>query len=415
MAGIKDAKSGGIGGEVSPLALQLQQAWVHTQMPNAKKRSASSQLTNSCMPPLQQREQQQSALESLSSIFPELARELAARLPQKKKPMLFSVFQEGEYPKPTEVEVGFNDDAFGSSCPFLFPHDRLQSVVSRTQCVTTPPSPLPHRSPLSATTRVVHNSNSLAHLAPAAPADLASHFFFKNSTSPASLWDAYPSPDEEGSSPSQGEAGSSLSNLADLDRVGFFMTEGEANTFHEYVNSFLEEEPESNKCMFLESSAYQAMAQELGDLIAGDDASQFDSETLEKDLYSNDWLNDILDGPVVDDILDGLKNGSRSSFTNDEAGDPFLDLDPGKRDLGAPSRTEMHPPEAAAALGAQSSMSQCSFNSESLTACSEDALHHSHIPDGGGNSRHVSKPTSSLWVTNGHPILQDDLRHLLFR
>jgi hypothetical protein len=411
MAGRKDAKSGGSEGEVSPLALQLQQAWVHTQMPNAKKRSASSQLTNSCMPPPQQREQQQSALESLSSIFPELA----ARLPQKKKPMLFPVFQEGEDPTPKEVEVGFTDDALRSSCPFLFPHDRLQSVVSRTQCVTTPASPLPHRPPLSATTRVVHNSNSSAHLAPAAPADLASHFFSKNSTSLASLRDAYPSPDDKGTAPSQGEAGSSPPNLADLDGVDFFMTEGEANTFHEYVNSFVEEEPESNKCMFLESSAYQAMAQEVGDLIAGDDASQFDIETLEKALYSDDWLNDILGGPVVADILDGLKNGSRNSFTNDEAGHPFLDLDPGNRALGAPSRTETQPPEAAAALGAQSSMSQCSFNSESLTACSEDSLHHSHIPDGGGNSHHVSKPTSSLWITNGHPVLQDDLHHLLFR
>jgi hypothetical protein len=176
MAGMKHARSGGSRGEVSPLAAQLQQAWLHTQMPKAKKRPvSSSQLTNSCIPRLQLQEQQQSALESLSSIFPELA----ARLTQKKKPMLFSVFQEGEDPNPKEVEVGFNDDALRSICPFLFPHDRLQSVVSGTQCVTTPPSPLPHRPPLSATTRVVHNSNSLAHLAPAAPADLASHFVSK--------------------------------------------------------------------------------------------------------------------------------------------------------------------------------------------------------------------------------------------
>jgi hypothetical protein len=49
------------------------------------------------------------------------------------------------------------------------------------------------------------------------------------------------------------------------------MTKGEANTFHEYVNNVLEEELESNKCVFVESDAHQTMAQELGDLIVGDD------------------------------------------------------------------------------------------------------------------------------------------------
>jgi hypothetical protein len=409
MAGMKHAGSGGSRGEVSPLAVQLQQAWLHTQTPKAKKRPvSSSQLTNSCIPRLQQQEQQQSALESLSSIFPELA----ARLPQKKKPVLFSYFQEDEEPKAREVEVGFNDGALRSSSPSLFPpHDTLQSVANRIHSVT-PPSSLAHRLPLSP---VVHNSDSSEDLARAAPAVLASHIFSENSTSLASLQDAYSSPDDKGSTPRQGDA-TSPSDLADLDGVEFFMTEEEANTLEEYVNSFVDEEQESKKCMFVESSAYQAMAQELGDVIAGDDASRFDSETLDKVLYSDDWLNHILSNPVVADVLDGLKkDGSRTSFANDEAGDPLLDLNPGNSGLKGPSWTEMHPPEAATALGAQSSMSQCSFNSESLPACSEDALHHSHIPDGGGNGHHVSKPTSSPWTTNGHPVLPDDLHHLLLR
>jgi hypothetical protein len=71
--------------------------------------------------------------------------------------------------------------------------------------------------------------------------------------------------------PSQGEANSSLYNLEDLNNVEFFMTKGEANTFHEYVNIVMEEELESNECMFVESGAHQAMVQELGDLIVGDD------------------------------------------------------------------------------------------------------------------------------------------------
>ncbi|KAH8953861.1 hypothetical protein BDL97_08G049500 [Sphagnum fallax] len=359
MAGIKNVKSGGSGGEVSPLAAQLQQAWLHTQMPKAKKRSASSsQLTNS-LPVLQQQDQQQSALESLSSIFPELA----STLPQKKKPRLFSFFQEGEALKPKEKKVCFKDYSLRSSSPSLFPHDTLQSVANRTYSVT-PPSPLPHRPTLCASTPVVHNSDSVEHLA-AKPVP-ASQVFSENCT-----------------------PRSSPSNLVDLDGVEFFMTEGE-------------------------SSVYEAMVQELGDLIAGDDASQFDSETLEKDLYSDDWLNDILGGPVVADISDGLKDGSRSSFADDETGDPLLDLDLGNSGLLA-SQIEMTPPEAAAAEDLSWSTSQSTFNSESLTAISEDALHHSHIPDGGGNSRHFSKPTEFLWVTNGNPVLPDNLHHLLLR
>ncbi len=99
------------------------------------------------------------------------------------------------------------------------------------------------------------------------------------------------------------------------------MTKGEANTFHEYVNIVMEEELESNKCMFVDNGAHQAMVQELGDLIVGDDVYQFDSETLETDLYLGNQLNDVFGGLAVTNTLYGFKNGSRSSFTDDEAGD----------------------------------------------------------------------------------------------
>ncbi|CAM6074416.1 unnamed protein product [Sphagnum tenellum] len=125
MAGINNVRSGGSGGEVSTLAAQLQQAWLHTQMPKAKKRSASSnQLTNS-LPVLQQQDQQQSALESLSSIFPELA----STLPQKKKPRLFSFFKEGEALKPKEKKVRFKDYSLRSSSPSLFLMTRCRALL----------------------------------------------------------------------------------------------------------------------------------------------------------------------------------------------------------------------------------------------------------------------------------------------
>jgi hypothetical protein len=71
--------------------------------------------------------------------------------------------------------------------------------------------------------------------------------------------------------PSQGEVNSSPSNLKDFNNVEFFMTKRKANIFLEHVNNVMEEELESNECMFVESGAHQTMEQELGDLIVGDD------------------------------------------------------------------------------------------------------------------------------------------------
>ncbi len=182
------------------------------------------------------------------------------------------------------------------------------------------------------------------------------------------------------------------------------MTKRKANIFLEHVNNVMEEELESNECMFVESGAHQTMEQELGDLIVGDDVFQFDSETLEKDLYLGNQLNDVFGCLVVANTLYGLKNGSRSSFTNDEVSDPFVDLDLGNCGLQAPTRTQMHPLEVV--VGSQNNMSQCNFNFKYLTTCSKNALHHSHILDGGGNNPHVSKPSSSLWIKMGIPYFK---------
>jgi hypothetical protein len=48
-------------------------------------------------------------------------------------------------------------------------------------------------------------------------------------------------------------------------------------------------------------------------------------------------LNDVFGGLVVANTLYGLKNGLSSSFTNDEASDPFVDLDLGNCGLQTPT------------------------------------------------------------------------------
>jgi hypothetical protein len=397
MSGSKHDRSGGSGGggggggggEVSPLATQLQQAWLHTQMPKTQKRSLIS------APSRQSKSSpDQSAFKSLSSIFPELA-----ALPQEKKPMIFSVFQEGEQPKPKDLEA--TKDSF-SSCPSLFAN--ITETVANSISSTPPPS-LPHRS-LSAS-HVVQSSSSNSSERGGALASFLTTHSFSGSSSHASFAADANSPDwtESTHSGEGGEVAGSLFNLAgDLNPVDSSVTsEGEdVNTFYSYLNNLMDDEPEHHKCMFVEATAFQAMAKELGDLI-GDDSSPAwsDSRTSEKDHDVDSWLEEIMRGPFPAEVPEGIKDSSKS-FTNDEV----ESLDLGNSDPWY-NGTDVHlHPEAALSM-------HPSLDSESLCGGSEDALKHSRVPN--RLDSHDSKSTISQQISIRHQISPVDLSQLLLR
>jgi hypothetical protein len=396
MSGSKHDRSGGSGGgggggggEGSPLATQLQQAWLHTQMPKTQKRSLIS------APSRQSKSSpDQSAFKSLSSIFPELA-----ALPQEKKPMIFSVFQEGEQPKPKDLEA--TKDSF-SSCPSLFAN--ITETVANSISSTPPPS-LPHRS-LSAS-HVVQSSSSNSSERGGALASFLTTHSFSGSSSHASFAADANSPDwtESTHSGEGGEVAGSLFNLAgDLDPVDSSVTsEGEdVNTFYSYLNNLMDDEPEHHKCMFVEATAFQAMAKELGDLI-GDDSSPAwsDSRTSEKDHDVDSWLEEIMRGPFPAEVPEGIKDSSKS-FTNDEV----ESLDLGNSDPWY-NGTDVHlHPEAALSM-------HPSLDSESLCGGSEDALKHSRVPN--RLDSHDSKSTISQQISIRHQISPVDLSQLLLR
>jgi hypothetical protein len=397
MAGSKHDRSGGSGGggggggEVSPLATQLQQAWLHTQMPKTQKRSLIS------APSRQSKSSSdQSAFKSLSSIFPELA-----ALPQEKKPMIFSVFQEGEQPKPEDLEA--KKDSF-SSCPSLFANI-TESVANSTS--STPPPSLPHRS-LSASHVVQSSSSNSSERGPALASFLTTHSF-SGTSSHASFAADTNSPDctESTHSGEGGEVAGSLFNLAaELDPVDSSVTSEveDVNTFYSYLNNLMDDEPEHHKCMLMEATAFQAMAKELGDLI-GDDSSLAwsDSRTSEKDQDLDSWLEEIMRGPFPAEVPEGIKDSSKS-FTNDEA----ESLDLGNSDPWY-NGTDVHRhPEAAGPLRMHPSL-----DSESLSGGSEDALKHSHVPN--RLDSHDSKSTISQQISIGHQISPVDLNQLLLR
>ncbi len=380
---------------MSPLAAQLQQAWLQTQMPKTQKRpliSAPSQgktspeVQSPHSPPVPLEEQ--SAFKSLSSIFPELA-----ALPQEKKPMIFSVFQEGEGPKPRSLSLLANDSL--NSCPSLFDGTLSSAAKKKT---TFSPS-LQHRS-LSASPAMLQNSNSFENWAAAAAPVLS----MSGHSSLASLADAY-SPDyTTGSTPSEGEAGSPI-DLQDLDTVDAAVgVEGRSIPFYHYLNSLLDEEPEHNKCMFVECSAYQAMAKELGDLI-GDDSLQSDTKSSDKEDLDR-WFDEITGGHLPDEVpQDGLEH-IYESFTSDNGCDLIPNFAVGNGGSWA-NEVEMLP-EAA---GVQSIGPN--LDSVCPSSLDDDALHHSNMANGGNG--YVSKPTISQQMSNGHHIAPVDLNYLLLR
>jgi hypothetical protein len=398
MAGSKHGRSGGSGGgEVSPLAAQLQQAWLKTQMPKTQKRSLISapsqgktgpEVQSPHSPPVPFEEQ--SAFKSLSSIFPELA-----ALPQEKKPMIFSVFQEGEGPKSRSLSLLPDDSS--NSCPS--PFDGMLSGAAKKKTTSSPS--LQHRS-LSASPAMLQSSNSFENLAAAAAAPVLSTS--RHSSLP-SLADDY-SPDyTTGSTPSEGEAGSPI-DLQGLDTVDAAVgVEGKNIPFYHYLNSLLDEEPEHNKCMFVECSAYQAMAKELGDLIGDDSSVQSDTKSSDKEDLDR-WLDEITGGPLPDEVPpDGLEH-SYESFTGDKGCDLFQNLTVGNGGSWA-NEVEMLP-EAA---GVQSIGPN--LDSVCPSSLDDDALHHSNMANGGNG--YVSKPTVSQQISNGHHIPPVDLNYLLLR
>jgi len=397
MAGSKHGRLGGSGGgDVSPLAAQLQQAWLQTQMPKTQKRSlisapsqgkTSPEVQSPHSPPVPLEEQ--SAFKSLSSIFPELA-----ALPQEKKPMIFSVFPEGEGPKPRSLSLPAYDSL--NSCPSLF--DGMLTGAAKKKTTSSPS--LQHRS-LSASPAMLQSSNSFENLATAAAPVLST----SGHSSLASLADAY-SPDyTTGSTPSEGEAGSPI-DLQDLDTVDAAVgVEGRTIPFYHYLNNLLDEEPEHNKCMFVECSAYQAMAKELGDLIENDSSLQPDTQSSDKEDLDR-WLDEITGGPLPDEVPpDGLEH-SYDSFTSDEGCDLFQNFAVGNGGSWA-NEVEMLPEAAGVQSIGPILDSVCPSSSD------DDALHHSSMANGGNG--YVSKPTISQQISNGHHIPPVDLNYLLLR
>ncbi len=439
MAGSKHDRSGASGGEVSPLAAQLQQAWMHTQMPKTAKRSsiaAPSSLQqqskstpdhhhhesysprSSSSSPSVASDQAQSALKSLSSIFPELA----ALTQQEKKPMISSVFEDGEYPDPTST----GKDLSGACPATLF--------LQYEENTTTPVSQPDPRSFSASVPGALHGSNSLEQYLAAATGSAA---FLRTSqsfsagnnnnrsfyTTPAasSLSDAYSSDQYRAStlSPSEAETSGSSSSSSGINSFAADVDPADPNTFYSYLNDLMDDEPEENKCMFVQASAFQAMAKELGDLIGDHDSPTTPysdhSRSSEKDPEVERWLEDVLSGPLPAEVPEqGLKdetmqiidsgnnnNGSwtaAAAYNNGLTGEVYV---PGDHGGGA---------------GASPRLSMIDrykqLDSVSRSEVSEDVDDVLHMPK---MSSHVPKPIMSQQLSNGHHGPPVDLSNLLLR
>ena len=324
MAGYKHSRSGGSEGseQVSPLASQLQQAWLQTQMPKLQKRtftsasSVSSQQQQQQQPPLHlsspssssyssvRPSLKQSALKSLSAIFPEIG-----DMPEEAvQPVISSVFEDGEEPTPIPTEIRQRN----SRClDYLFENFSLNEKLT--------PSSKKH------TNRSI--SEPLIR-----PSSTGSLEFCSNSSSGISQEVLVGDP--------------TAAENPDLDSTAEKVSE-ENKPFLSYLSDILmEESVDESKCMFMEISSYQAMAKELGDLIGHDSSSPSPPPPLTfptglsnsplllspseecNNSSAEEWFETLLNGPLPVELanIPGTAIGgdqSAKKFTKD-----LCDFDP---------------------------------------------------------------------------------------
>lgn len=342
MAGSKHGRSGDSGGsgDVSPLASQLQQAWLQTQMPKAPKRSFTSSVINdqSSRPSRMSggaepaKPSALSALKSLSSLFPELA-----NVQEEKKAMIFSVFEEGEQPVPLDpllkekkahcLSTMFGESTIQKKVP------QLKSQTQRSLSASVIPqssdsSEFSDFGQRSLSASVVYQSSDSSEFS-----DFG-HLSTSYSFSGSSQQTTPETPEEEFSYPSFYNGPSGTPSYLDTEAAAEVEVQQEKAPMFSYISEMLmDEKVEEKKCMFVEISAYQAMAKELGDLISDDTEVSYDSNPPSNDSLSapygalstdntspeyhveddvnlvDSWIDEILSGPIPGELRDspGLK------------------------------------------------------------------------------------------------------------
>ena len=336
MAGSKHERSRGTGGsgEVSPLAAQLQQAWLQTQMPKVQKRSFTSvakQQPSRLSPTFPVAEQ--SALKSLSSIFPELA-----SMPEEKKPIISSVFKDGEEQHPIPAWQKHKSECLSYLIEGNLP------ALSRT-LRNLKESKVPTLRSLSAS--LVEHSSESSSFSVSGPLSTSYSFSGTGTTH------SHPEPDMEAFSPLPNvfENTRSITSFADFEPESAADVDPEAaaeiaeekSPFFSYLSNILmDENMEERKCMFVEMSAYQAMAKELGDLISDDSppSPPFSPEAPEEDNES--WIEGVLSGPLPAEA-DKQFLGTGDGYAYEEASvidilSPHIDSDSGNNNTLANGR-----------------------------------------------------------------------------
>lgn len=322
MAGSKHERSGGGSGgsgEVSPLAAQLQQAWLQTQMPKAQKRSfisgSNTQNQPSRMNPSSQaggmsepsRPSALSALKSLSSLFPELA-----NVQEEKKAMISSVFEDGEHPAPISLTVHQKKvECMG----MMFGEDTVEHAVAETRALKAKGFAVQAAPERSFSGSVIEQSGGSSDFS-ASGLLSASHSF-----SGSSHRNVPDSPDVQHVFSSL--CSSSYSSQPPISQSDYetetAVEEEKTPLFHYLTDILMDENTEEKRCMFVEMSAYQAMAKELGDLISYDVPPmaaaenlnpEFQAENSNSEFHFEDsggvdsWIDEILSGPLPEELRD---------------------------------------------------------------------------------------------------------------
>jgi hypothetical protein len=217
--------------------------------------------------------------------------------------MISSVFKDGEQPAPLTL-TGHQKKV--ECLGMMFGEDTVEHAVAETRALKAKAFALQSAPERSFSSSLVEQSGGSSEFS---PSGLSTSYSFSGS-SHQNVPDSLDLPDVFSFIYSGGYSRQPSTSQSDYENET--AVEEEKTPLFSYLTDILmDENVEEKKCMFVEMSAYQAMAKELGDLISYDlpqvpvaENSNPEFQCEEDGGGVDSWIDEILSGPLPEELRD---------------------------------------------------------------------------------------------------------------
>ena len=246
--------------------------------------------------------------------------------------MISSVFEDGEHPAPLTLTVHQKKvECLG----MMFGEDATQHAIAEMRALKAKAAAEKVASERSSSDSLIEQSGGSSDFSAIGPFSI-SHSFSESSYQ--MVPDSPDVPDVFSS------AYSRQPSISHSDYENEVAVEGEKAPLFEYLADILmDENVEEKKCMFVEMSAYQAMAKELGDLISYDvppydmppvpvaENSNPEFQFEEDNGGVDSWIDEILSGPLPEELRDNTDAKAELGYKHAQSpGNPCSHVDSGE-------------------------------------------------------------------------------------